>query len=238
MALSGSFAGTAAWRGGYWLQLAMFAALALASPLLPRVAGPAPGARPAGLFTVWTQSGPLRISLAFAMLIVIGFGVTTIYPDWFAREHQVPVGHASNIFSIVTLVMIPGGLATGALLARGWSDGRLLTGIMIATIAVALPMFLPGIGEALRVVAMVGWMLLQGAAIAVVMAALPRVVTNPLQGAAAAGLLSQLAALVTFVTPLVWQPLLQAGSWPAFVVVVAVAAGAAWLLFPRRAGAV
>jgi hypothetical protein len=124
------------------------------------------------------------------------------------------------------------------LLARGWRDGRLLTGIMLATIAVALPMFLPGIGEGARVVAMVGWMLLQGAAIAVVMAALPRVVTNPMQGAAAAGLLSQLAALVTFVTPLVWQPLLQAGRWSGFVVVVAVAAAATWLLFPRRAGAV
>ncbi len=50
------------------------------------------------------------------------------------------------------------------------------------------------------------------------MAALPRVVANPMQGAAAAGLLSQLAALVTFVTPLMWQPILQsrrgrASSW-------------------------
>jgi predicted MFS family arabinose efflux permease len=174
MALSGSFAGTAAWRGGYWLQLAMFGVLALVSPLLPRVAAGTGAARPAGLFTVWTQPGPLRISLAFAMLIMVGFGVTTIYPDWFAREHAVPVGHASNIFSIITLVMIPGGLVTGALLARGWRDGRLLTGIVLATIAVALPMFLPGIGEGPRVVAMVAWMLLQGAAIAVVMAGLPR----------------------------------------------------------------
>lgn len=238
MALSGSFAGTAAWRGGYWLHLMLFAALALASPLLPRVAASARTTRPAGLFAVWTQPGPLRISLAFAMLIMIGFGTTTIYPDWFARQHAVPVGHASNIFSIVTLVMIPGGLVTGALLARGWREGRMLTGIVVATIVLALPMFMPGIGEFMRVAVMVGWMLLQGAAIAVVMAGLPRVVSNPLQGAAAAGLLSQLAALVTFATPLVWQPILQAGRWPGFVVVVAVAAAAAWLLFPRRAGAV
>ena len=64
--------------------------------------------------------------------------------------------------------------------------------------------------------------------------ALPRVVTNPMQGAAAAGLLSQLAALVTFVTPLVWQPILQSRAWPGFIVVVGVAATAALLLFPRR----
>jgi MFS family permease len=179
----------------------------------------------------------VRLSLAFAMLIVIGFGATTIYPEWFARQHAVPVGEASNIFSVLTLVMIPGGLAAGALLARGWRDGPFLAALMLAATVVSLPMFIPGFTAAWRIVAMFVWMLVQGAGIAVVMAALPRVVGNPLQGAAAAGLLSQLAALVTFVTPLIWQPLLQAGVWPGFIGVVAIAAAAAWLLFPRPARA-
>jgi hypothetical protein len=46
-------------------------------------------------------------------------------------------------------------------------------------------------------------------------------------------LLSQLAAMVTFVTPLVWQPLLQRDLWQGFVAVSAAAAVAALLLFPR-----
>jgi hypothetical protein len=70
-----------------------------------------------------------------------------------------------------------------------------------------------------------------------VVAALPRVVVDPMQGAAAAGLLSQLAALVTFVTPLIWQPILQAGYWPGFVAVVAAVSVGAWLVFPRHSGA-
>jgi hypothetical protein len=114
---------------------------------------------------------------------------------------------------------------------------RLLGVIVVTASAVSLPLFMPGLSEATRVATMIVWMLAQGAAIAVVMAALPRVVEDPQQGAAAAGLLSQLAALVTFVTPLIWQPFLQSGQWPGFVVVVAAAAAAAWLMFPRRTGA-
>ncbi len=238
LALAGSFAGTVEWRGGYWLHMMLFAVLALASPLLPRVpAMPSGGVQRAGLFEVWTQGGPLRVSLAFAMLIVIGFGATTIYPEWFARQHAMPVGEAANIFSALTLVMIPGGLVAGALLARGWRDGALLGGLMLIAVAASTPMFVPGFAESGRIAAILVWMLAQGAGIAVVMSALPRVVRNPLQGAAAAGLLSQLAALVTFVTPLIWQPILQAGAWPGFIAVVAVAATIAWLLFPSRARA-
>jgi hypothetical protein len=191
----------------------------------------------AGLFDTWTQAGPLRLSLSFAMLIVIGFGTTTIFPQWFVLQHGESVGHASKLFSLVTLLMVPGSLIAGAMLSRGWRDMRVLTGLMLATVAISLPLFVPGLAQPGRIAAMAAWMLCQGAAIAVVMAALPRVVADPMQGAAAAGLLSQLAALVTFVTPLVWQPILQARVWSGFIAVVAVAAAAALLLFPRRAGA-
>ena len=105
---------------------------------------------------------------------------------------------------------------------------------MLTATAVSLPLFLPGLAEGIRIAAMIVWMLAQGAGIAVVSATLPRVVANPMQGAAAAGLLSQLAALVTFVTPLIWQPILQAQYWPGFIALVAAGAAAAWLLFPRH----
>jgi predicted MFS family arabinose efflux permease len=235
LVLSASFAGTANWQGGYWVHMGLFAVLALSSPLLPRAAAATVGrTSPAKLFSAWGQSGPLRLSLAFAALIVMGFGLTTVYPQWFARQHSVPVGYASNILSMATLVMIPGGFAAGALLARGWRDLRLLAGLMATAIVISVPLFVPGLGEGLRISAMIVWMLAQGAGIAVVTATLPRVVANPMQGAAAAGLLSQLAALITFVTPLIWQPILQAQNWPGFIAVVAAAAVAAWLLFPRR----
>lgn len=235
LVLSGSFAGTIDWQGGYWVHMSLFAVLALTSPLLPRApAAPIGRVRSANLFAAWGQSGPLRLSLTFAALIVMGFGLTTVYPDWFARQHSVPVGQASNILSLATLVMIPGGFAAGALLARGWRDVRLLGGLMLTVIVISVPLFVPGLAEGLRIAAMVVWMIAQGAGIALVTATLPRVIENPMQGAAAAGLLSQLAALITFITPLIWRPILQAQYWPGFIVLVAGAAVAAWLLFPGR----
>jgi MFS family permease len=235
-ALTASFAGTPGWRGGYALHLALFALLAATMWMLPR-APAAPPHRPglAALFAVWSQPGPLRLSLTFAMLVVIGFGAITVFPEWYARQHRIAVGQASNILAVANLVMIPGGLLAGALLARGWRDGAMFTGLVVATVAVSVPLFMPGLPAAARLPAIAAWMLLQGAMIAAVMAALPRVVADPRQGAAAAGLMSQLAALVAFVTPLIWQPVLQRELWLGFVGVTTIAAATAWLLFPRRA---
>jgi hypothetical protein len=125
-------------------------------------------------------------------------------------------------------------LIAGWFLARARRDIAVLAVLMLLAAAVSLPLFMPGLGEPLRIGAMVVWLATQGAAIAVVTSGLARVVVNPLQGAAAAGLLSQAAALTTFVTPLIWRPILHGGNWMLFVAVVAVSAAAALLLFPRR----
>lgn len=240
LALSASFAGTANWRGGYWLHLVLFGLLVLTMWMLPRAPAAPRGRMQFGeLFSAWRQPGPLRLSVSFALLIIVGFGMSTVYPDWYSRQQHVPVGQASNILAGANLIMVPAGFIAGALLGRGWRDTSLLTVLVLATIAVSVPLFMPGLADLPRQAALVVWMLLQGALIAVVTSALPRVVADPRQGAAAAGLLSQLAALVTFATPLLWQPLLQsaiadAASWTGFVVVVAVAAAASWLVFPRR----
>lgn len=240
LALSGSFAGTANWRGGYWVHMTLFAVLVLTMWMLPRAPAVAQGRMQLkGLFSAWTQPGPLRLSLSFALLIVVGFGMSTVYPEWYARQQGVAVGLASNILAGANLIMIPGGLIAGALLARGLRDVRLLTVLIIATMLTSLPLYMPGLADLPRQLTLVVWMLLQGAMIAVVTSALPRVVADPRQGAAAAGLLSQLAALITFATPLIWQPLLQTAlvepaAWTGFIVVVVVAAAASWAVFPRR----
>src|SRR5690606_10774759 len=110
----------------------------------------------AQLFTAWTQPGPLRLSLAFALLIVVGFGMSTVYPEWYARQQLADayavqageaVGRASNILAVANLVMIPGGFIAGALLARGWRDVRLFTLLIIATMLTSLPLYMPGIAD-------------------------------------------------------------------------------------------
>jgi DHA1 family inner membrane transport protein len=235
LALGGAFAGTSNWRGGYLVHLILFALLLASSWLLPQAQVLAAAARrTAGLFSAWGQSGPLRLSLSFATLVLIGFGMSSVYPYWYSHLHDVPPGPASTILALINLAMIPAGFLAGALLARGWRDSRMLAGLLLATIVVAVPLFRPGLAEPLRQATMMLWMLVQGALIAVVTAALPRVVRDPRQGAAAAGLLSQLAAVATFFTPLIWQPILQHQWWPGFVAVTAAAAAAVWMLFPRQ----
>jgi MFS family permease len=236
--LSAQFAGTEAWRTGYLIHLILFGVLLLAGWWLPR-SPPATRevqARP-GLLSALTQAGPVRLSLTFSALLMMGFGMSTVFPDWFALQHQTTVGAASSILAIANLAMIPGGLIAGWLLAGGRRDTTVLAVLMLLAIALSLPLFMPGHSQPLRIGTMVVWLMTQGAAIAVITAALPRVVADPAQGAAAAGLLSQIAAITTFVTPLVWRPILTGGNWMLFMVVVAASAAAALALFPRRSGA-
>lgn len=236
--LSASFAGTPHWRGGYLIHLLLFATLVLAAFLLPKPASPVAIARPRiNLLGAWTQPGPLRLSLTFGMLIMMGFGLNTVFPSWYSQQHHTTMGEASRLLAFGNLVMIPGGFLAGALLARGLRDARLLAALMLLAAMLSLPLLAPGANTALRLTALAVWQLTSGAAIAVVTSSLPRVVANPAQGAAAAGLLSQIAALTTFVTPLIWRPILDTGRWLLFIVVVAVAATLALLLFPRPARA-
>ena len=232
--MSSNFAGTGQWRGGYLLHMVLFGVLVAAGLLLlPRAPRSAVASPPRGLLSAWTQAGPLRLSLAFSMLVMMGFGLNTVFPAWFALQHQVSVGSASRLLGLANLAMIPGGLLAGALLARGVRDRRLLWLLMALAVLVSLPLFMPGEARPLRVAALLLWQLSAGAAIAVVTSGLPRVVADPAQGAAAAGLLSQIAALVTFVTPLIWGPILASAWWPGFMIVVLLAAFGAALLFPR-----
>ena len=231
--LSAGFTGTAHWRSGYLLHMVLFAGLALAGLLLPK-APRSPQSRPAGLLSAWTQPGPLRLSLTFGMLVMMGFGLNTVFPAWYAQQHQVTMGAASRLLALANLLMIPGGLLAGALMARGARDRLLLWWLMALTVAVSVPLLMAAEAPQPRLVALLAWQLMAGAAIAVVTSGLPRVVADPRQGAAAAGLLSQIAALITFVTPLIWSPILASGWWPGFVAVVFVAAVCAALLFPAE----
>lgn len=236
--LSACFAGSEAWRTGYLLHLALFGALLAAGPWLPRspvVAHEIPS-RP-GLLSALTQEGPVRLSLTFSALLLMGFGMSTVFPEWFALQHRMTVGAASSILAFANLAMIPGGLIAGWLLGRGQRDIAVFATLMLLAAILSLPLFMPGHDQLLRMVVTALWMMVQGAAIAVVTSALPRVVHHPAQGAAAAGLLSQCAAITTFVTPLVWRPILAGGRWHWFLVVVVLSAAGALALFPRRSEA-
>lgn len=233
--LSSYFAGTEHWRGGYLVHGLMFVVLALAGLLLPK-----PAARPAGavaqrpgLLSAMTEPGPLRVALVFGTLVLVGFGVNTVFPAWYARQQGISLGEASGVLAGLNLTMIVGGVATASLLARGVRHAVLFRVLVALGLVAAFVMFQPAMPRTPRLTGLVAWLVISGASIAVVTAMLPRVVANPLQGAAAAGLLSQVAALTTFLTPYAWLPILGSGRWPLFIALIAAGGIAGILLFPR-----
>lgn len=234
--LSGAFAGSEHWRGGYLLHAGLFALLAGLGLLLPAVPRRqlVPGSRPASLLDTYRQVGPLRIALTFGALVVMGFGTSTVFPSWYAGQHGVSIGAASSILAGANLLMIVGGILTAVLLGRGLAPLRIFWGLAVVGLLACVGLFTPGTAAVLCLASLGVWLLTSGAATAVVTSSLPRVLSDPSQGAAAAGLLSQVAALTTFVTPQLWLPLLAAGLWQGFVGIAILSWGAALLLLPVR----
>jgi len=228
MLLGSHFAGTDDWRSAYAVQGGMFAVLALAGLLLPAPPAGGPVRKAPGLLSAYTQVGPLRIALTFAVLVVAGLGTNTIFPAWYSAQHGGTVAEASKLYATLNFVMILGGLGTATLLGRGTGPMSLFRVLALLAGISALGIFLPGMGTAITLVALVIWLLSSGAATAVVTSSLPRVIQSPTQGAAAAGLLSQIAALTTFVTPQLWIYVRGTGpgAWTGFLAIIA----ACWII--------
>ncbi|MEY4761190.1 MAG: hypothetical protein RLZZ200_1046, partial [Pseudomonadota bacterium] len=167
-------------------------------------------------------------ALAFAVLVVMGLGLNTVFPTWYSGQHGGTVASASSLYATLNFTMILGGLGTATLLGRGVGAVKLFRCLAALAFAAALGIFVPGTGTTVLFAALVLWLLVSGAATAVVTSSLPRVIENPAQGAAAAGLLSQIAALTTFVTPQLWIHVLGTGpgAWVVFLSIIA----ACWLL--------
>jgi len=233
LALSSVFAGETFWRGSYLVHALLFLAIAGAGVLLPqppRVA--APRARFSSLLAAYAESGPLRVALTFAALVIMGFGVNTVFPSWYSQTHGVSLSAAASLLAGANLTMIAGSLGVGLLIARGVPAIRVFVGLAVLSIGAAALLFSPGVTPPTFYASLLLWLVTSGAATAIVTATLPRVVASPMQAAAATGLLSQMAALATFVTPPLWLPLLARGQSGAFVVIVAAAWLAALLLLP------
>ena len=228
MLIGSHFAGGDDWRSAYATQGAMFAVLAVAGFLLPASPSGGPARQAPSLLSAYTQPGPLRIALSFAVLVVMGLGLNTVFPTWYSSQHGGTVAAASSLYATLNFTMILGGLATATLLGRGIGAQKIFRSLAVLAGVSALGIFLPGHGTALMFTALVIWLFVSGAATAVVTSSLPRVIANPTQGAAAAGLLSQVAALTTFVTPQLWILMLGsgAGAWAWFLAIIA----ACWLL--------
>ena len=221
--LAGAFVELESWRGLFLVHGALWGVvgvLNLRQPLLApppaNVAVPTLGQRLQGLKDAYSRPALLLLALAFFLMISLGFGANTTFPGYFAHIHDVSVAKTSGVIALATLLMIPGSLSVGALIARGITQRTVFLGLGLVGACAGSLAFNPSLSIPQRAVAVGFWFVVSGAALATLMATLP-LVAEPARRGAAAALLNQSAATATFVNPPIWLPLAAAGaSWLAF----------------------
>jgi predicted MFS family arabinose efflux permease len=222
--LAGHFAGTAQWRHAFLAHGALFVLVGLLNFWQPRLQAAsvrAPGLieRLRGLRLAYSRPPLLLLALAFFLMISVGFGANTTFPGYLARLHDLPVNVTANAIALGTLLMVPGSLGVGALLARGMRIGPVFTVLGVLGAAAGSLAFQAGIGVQLRMVVVAVWFVVSGAGLAALMAMLPRVAEPQRRGAAAA-LLNQAGATATFVNPPLWLSLAAGGKGLPFTILM------------------
>lgn len=227
------FAGTSAWRWTFILHGALFALAAAFGWLLPdapRQAAPQSLQRQRPGWTdflqIYREGGPWKLSISNALLVGISLGTSTVIPRYFARIHHVSIATVSSLLAAGYVPMIFAGIGAGYLLTRGVRPISVYIGITLAGIASGLLLYAPGISFPVAIVAVAVWLPCTGAAVAVLMALLPRVTRDPARGGAAMGLVGQVMAVGNFATPPIFLALLGKNNWLDFVALVL----AGWIL--------
>jgi predicted MFS family arabinose efflux permease len=213
------FAGTLAWRWTFIVHGALFAVAALLGgmlPEIPRSAGEelpsSRRARLADLFSIYREAQPWKLSISNALLVSIGLGTSTVVPAYFARTHHISVAASSSILAVANLAMIMGALGAGYLLTRGMRTIYLYIAITLSGMASGFFLYAPWLTFSFAISALIVWLLTTGAAVAILMALLPKVVKDPTRGGAAAGLVGQVMAFTNFVTPPLYLSMLAKQS--------------------------
>jgi predicted MFS family arabinose efflux permease len=221
------FAGTSAWRWTFLLHGALFALAAAFGWLLPDIpretAPHAPRRKRPGwtdFLGIYREWGPWKLSISNALLVSIGLGASTVIPRYFARIHHISIATVSGILAAGYVPMIFAGIGAGYLLTRGVRPISIYIGITVAGIASGLLLFAPGMSFPVTIVAIAVWLPCTGAAVAVLMALLPRVTRDPARGGAAMGLVGQVMAVGNFFTPPIYLGLLGRNNWLDFAALV------------------
>jgi MFS family permease len=176
--------------------------------------------RLADLVSLYGELGPLRLAIANAMLVSIGLGTSTVVPHYFAHVHKISVAASSSLLAFANLAMIVGGLGAGLLLARNMRAISLYLALTVGGIIAGFLVYAPWVNLPLAIVALLVWLLTTGAGVAIMFALLPHVVRDPSRAAATSGLVAQVMAITTFVTPAIYLSLLAKGSWISLIALV------------------
>ncbi len=226
MVIGGVFAGTADWRFGFAIHGALLLTVGSLGLFLPATAapsgpGPSLSKRILDLRLAYARPRLLLLGLSFLLLVMMGLGVNTVFPGYAARLHHLRMSAASSVVALATLVMAPGSVFTGILLARGLRPRTAFLVIAVFAFVVGALSFLPGPTAPVRFAILALWFMATGAAMAVAISTLP-LLAEPERRGAAAALLNQAGAVATFISPPLWLALSASGDWRPLIALLAV----------------
>ena len=218
--LAAPFAGTPLWRWTYVCHGILFAGAACLGGRLPDIrcapqqrTTASARSRLADLLCIYREPRPLRLAVATAFLMSIGLGTTTVVPLYFAQVHKISVATSSSVLAFSMLAMILGGIGAGFLLARKVRASLLYLALTIGGMIAGFLVYTPWVNLPVAIAALLVWLLTTGGATAIMYALLPHVVRDPSRAAETSGLIAQVMAVTTFMTPAIYLTLLAKGNW-------------------------
>lgn len=183
--LAAPFAGNGHWRGIFALHGAIFVVAACFSWLLPktpRIPASKAGSRIKELLAIYREIGPLRLSLSFLWITVIGLGTTTVLPRYLAQTHQISISAAAALVAFANIAWIAGSILGGLLLSRKVGTSWLYLMMTVVGIASGFLLYAPWVSLLIAIAALLVWVTAQGVGLAVIMSLLPHVVSDPRKG--------------------------------------------------------
>lgn len=244
-ALAGGVLAPLGWR--LWLTapgiLAVPVAAAVARWVPPdspvRPAGPHDRAAGKSRLRLADLRVPVLLASGFCAVVLIASALLGVLPTFLVEERAGGNTAAGTATALVALSSVLGTLAAGWLLGRGAGPRAVMAAGLVMPLA-SWPMVRPGGSFGAGVLAAAVLLAANGAVVAGVFAAVPRVAAAPDHLAVVNGLIAQLGSVGTLVGPPLFALAVGAAGWQAVSPLVAVFTGcglAALLLAEQRAAA-
>jgi predicted MFS family arabinose efflux permease len=224
MLLSGSFAGTENWRSAFLIFAIALTVAGCAGLLLPRLTPQEQSvvtlsAQIRGLFAGYRQTDVVKLAVTLFLVSTTSLGLNVILPTYISQTHSVSVASASGLIAGANLAMIVGAFLIGVLLTKGVAPRTMFVAMAAGAIGLAVAILSPSTSMATLALVFAGWSFVLGAAQAMIFAVLPRVV-DPAAPGLATGVINQIATLTSFVAPIAFLWVIDAG-WQAVAVMIA-----------------
>ncbi|MNC21061.1 putative transporter [compost metagenome] len=190
------------------------------------------------LTEVLRNKSVVRFGFSLSLSALAGVGSSAIGAIYLNQVHGMEMGLAAQSMAVASLCGVLGSIIIGGLLAKAWNAALLATLILASAILGGFIFYWP---SGVLPFAVAGAMLLQlcvGGFIAFVFSMLPRVLSEPGQSGAAAGLVGQITGIGAALSAPLYFTTLQMGQWYYFVVITVLAWAASYLLLPMRSRSV